>query len=145
MAVRREHPYQQFNFQVSLGDDIDGAFAEVVGLGMSIEVIEYRAGNSRVNEPIKIPGLTTVSNVTFRRGIVGALGLWEWIDATRTGDPELARDVTVDLLDQHHEPAMTWRLGSARPVAYSAGPLHASTNEVAIESLELCVERIDVV
>ena len=77
MAVLRDRPYVQFNFLVDLGDGVtDGphaGFSEVSGIGMDVAVIEYRTGNSKENNVTKLTGLNRVSNVTLKRGLIGAL------------------------------------------------------------------------
>ena len=56
---------------------------------MNIEVTsaDYRNGNSKDNHPIKVNGVYKVGDVTFKRGLIGATDLYEWIDAIRTGHP----------------------------------------------------------
>jgi phage tail-like protein len=148
MAVARDHPYAQFNFLVDLGNGSDGTdagFAEVTGLDAQVDVIEYRNGNSKVNEPIKIPALSRVSDVTLKRGVIGTLTLWEWYSQVRNGEPDSARNVTIQLLDEHREgPVMVWRLRGARPVRHVSGPLDASGTDVAIEELVLSYERLEI-
>lgn len=147
MAVARDRPYAQFNFLVDLGTGTDGpdaGFAEVSGLDASVDVIEYRNGNSKVNEPIKIVALSRVGDVTLKRGIIGTLSLWEWYAHVRTGDPDSTRTVAIHLLDEQHEgPVMTWVLHEARPVRHVSGPLDASGTDVAIEELVLAYDRLE--
>ena len=54
---------------------------------MNIEVTsaDYRNGNSKANHPIKVNGVYKVGDVTFKRGLIGATDLYEWVDAIRTG------------------------------------------------------------
>lgn len=149
MAVMRERPYTQFNFLVDLGDgdhdSVDAGFSEVVGLDVSVDVIEYRTGNSKVNEPIKLTGLTRVGDVTLRRGLIGSLTLWQWLGAVREGGPDALRTVTIRLLDEDRsDVAMTWRLVGARPIRHVSGPLVGVGTDVAIEELVLACERIEI-
>mgnify|MGYP002145242265 CR=1 FL=1 len=76
MATQRERPYNRFNFLVDLGDGNtegpDAGFAEVSGLGMQLEVIEYRNGNAKENAPMLLPGLARTGRVTLRRGVIGS-------------------------------------------------------------------------
>jgi hypothetical protein len=62
MAILGDRPYTQFNFLVDLGDgNTDGpaaGFQEVNGLGVEVTVVEYRNGNSKENNVIKITGST---------------------------------------------------------------------------------------
>lgn len=147
MAVTRDHPYAQFNFLVDLGtgtDEIDAGFAEVSGLDTHVDVIEYRNGNSKVNEPIKITGLAHVSDVTLRRGLIGSLSLWQWFTEVRNGDPNATRTVTISLQNEDRTgPVMTWKLHDARPVRHVSGPLEAVRSDVAIEELVLGYQRLE--
>ena len=90
MAVLRDRPYAQFNFLVDLGtgatDGPEAGFQECGGISMSVDVIEYRNGNEKENDPRKLTGLARVSDVTLKRGIIGSLGLYKWIDQIRNGD-----------------------------------------------------------
>ena len=147
MAVTRDHPYTQFNFLVDLGsgtDVPDAGFAEVSGLDTHVDVIEYRNGNSKVNEPIKITGLTRVSDVTLKRGVIGSLSLWQWFTDVRAGTPDAVRPVTIQLQNEDRsETVMTWKLVGARPVRHVSGPLEAVGTDVAIEELVLAYERLE--
>src|SRR5215203_6985122 len=62
-------PLPKFYFSVQLGDDKDVTFQEVSGLQTETKVIEYRHGNSPLFSTIKMPGLTSVGNVTMKKGI----------------------------------------------------------------------------
>lgn len=147
MAVMREHPYGNFNFLVDLGDGVepagpDGAFSEVSGLDVSIEVIEYRTGSDKVNSPRKLTGLTTYGDVTLKRGIIGSLRLWEWIEASIRGQAQ--RSVVITLLDEEQNPVMSWKLRNARPVRHVSGPLQGGSSDVAVEELVLAHEGLDI-
>jgi phage tail-like protein len=148
MAVQRDRPYVQFNFLVDLGTGDpggpDGGFHEVTNLGSSVEVIEYRTGNSKENAPIKLTGLNRASDVTLRRGMIGSLALFQWFDQVRSGDQNALRTVTISLQTEDRTGvAMTWRLVRARPIAHRTGQLDALGNDVAIEELVLAYERLE--
>lgn len=148
MATQRERPYNRFNFLVDLGDGNtegpDAGFAEVSGLGMQLEVIEYRNGNSRENEPMKITGLARVGNVTLRRGLIGSLTLYHWIDQIRNGDTNALRTVTIQLQNEDHTATVqTWKLLRARIVKHVSGPFNAKGGDVAMEEMVLAFERLE--
>jgi phage tail-like protein len=90
MAVKRDRPYAQFNFLVDLrtGDPSSpqAGFRECSSIGMSVDVIEYRNGNEKVNEVRKLTGLTRYPDVTLKRGVIGSLDLYQWLDQIRNGD-----------------------------------------------------------
>jgi phage tail-like protein len=148
MAVQRDRPYTQFNFLVDLGDGVtDGpraGFEEVSGIGIEVNVIEYRNGNARENSVIKLAGLAKYPDVTFKRGIIGSLDLYQWIDQIRNGGQAALRNVTVQLQNEDHtEIVQTWKLLRARIVKHVSGPLNARGNDVAIEEMVLAYERLE--
>jgi phage tail-like protein len=55
------------------------------------------------------------------------------------------RDVVINLLNENHEPIVSWRARNAFPCKYSGPQLKADANEVAIESLELAHEGLSLV
>ncbi len=148
MATLRERPYHRFNFLVDLGDGVtegpDAGFAEVSGLSMQLEVIEYRNGNSRENEPMKITGLARVGDVTLRRGLIGSLKLYQWINDLRNGNVNALRTVTIQLQNEDHSAVVqTWKLLRARIVKHTSGPFNAKGGDVAMEEVVLAFERLE--
>jgi phage tail-like protein len=148
MAVFRERPYAQFNFLVDLGDgNTDGpkaGFQEVSGLGMEVSVIEYRNGNSKENSVQKITGLNKATDVTMKRGIIGSLDLYNWLNQIRNGDQAALRTVTVHLQNEDHSAIVqTWKLLRARIVKHTSGPLNACGTDVAMEEIVLAYERLE--
>ena len=148
MAIKRDRPFGRFNFLVDLGDgNTDGpeaGFQECSPVSMEVQVAEYRNGNDKENDVRKITGLTKVADVTLKRGIVGSLGLYVWLDQIRNGDENALRTVTIRLQSEDHaETVVTWKLLRARIVKYSAGPLDARGGDVAMEELTLAYERLE--
>jgi phage tail-like protein len=150
MATQRDNPYGSFNFLVDFatGDanSVRGGFQEVSGINVEVTSADYRAGNSPVNHPVKVNGVYKVGDVTFKRGLIGATDLYQWIDAIRTGDHTMLRTVHVQLQDEaHNGPVMTWTLHNARPLRYTAPSFNAKTGtDVAIEELVLSVEDLTI-
>ena len=143
MAVQRDNPYPNFNFEVSIvgvADDNLG-FSEVELPSGEIEVIEYREGRDAATVR-KLPGLVKYPNVTLKRGVNGYLELYNWWKAARDGNVRRT-DVTIKLLDEQRQEVMRWNLSRAWPVKVEAGPLNAQGNEVAIETLELAHEGFE--
>lgn len=148
MAVFRDRPYPPFNFLVDTGggdpQGVQAGFAEVSGLSIEVQVIEYRNGNAKENAPIKLPGLAKYGDVTLKRGIIGSLDLYQWIDGVRHGDTGL-RNVTIQLLNEDRSAVVqAWKLLRTRIVKHTSGPLDARGHEVAIEEIVLACERIEI-
>jgi phage tail-like protein len=148
MAVQRERPYVQFNFLVDLGtgntDGPQAGFQEVSGIGMEVTVAEYRAGNAKENSVMKITGLNKSSDVTLKRGVIGSLDLYQWLDQIRNGDQAALRNVTVQLQNEDHTSVVqTWKLMRARITKHTSGPFNAKGTDVAMEELVLAYERLE--
>ena len=148
MATFRDRPYMQFNFLVDLGDGVTegpkAGFQDVSGIGMEVAVTEYRAGNSKENSVMKITGLNKSTDVTMKRGVIGSLDLYQWLDQIRNGDQKAMRTVTVQLQSEDHtEVVQTWKLLRARIIKHTSGPFNAKGTDVAMEELVLAYERLE--
>jgi phage tail-like protein len=148
MAIEREDPYGAFNFQVTIvpqsGGEIRAGFSDVSGLSTDISYAEYREGSDPSNAPRKIPNTYKAGDVTLKRGLIGSLNLWEWVQATRQGDPKSRADVVVQLMAEDGSgPVAQWNLTGARPSKWNGPTLAAKGGgEVAMEELTLVVEDI---
>ena len=148
MAVVRDRPYAQFNFLVDIGtgetEGPEAGFQECSGISMSVDVIEYRNGNDKENNPRKLTGLAKASDVTLKRGIIGSLGLYQWIDQIRNGNQAGLRTVVIQLQNEDHTAiVMTWKLLRARIIKHTSGPLNAKGTDVAMEEITLAYERLE--
>lgn len=143
MAVFRESPYPGFDFEVEVADFDPMAFQEVSGLGADVGVIEYRNGNDRERLLRKQPGIKTYTPIVLRRGIVGDLALWEWFDSVGKSNPVDRRTVRITLLNEDHEPVLTWRVVNAWVSKWTGPSLDATRNAVAIDTIELTHEGLD--
>jgi phage tail-like protein len=145
---RADRPYAQFNFLVQItpgasSDKAEAGFQEVSGLGMEITHADYRAGNYKFNAPIKVQGTFKVNDVTLKRGVIGVLDLYGWLDSVRTGGLDL-RTVTIKLQSEDRSKvAQQWVLSNARPVKYTGPALNGKGTDVAVEELVLACEMID--
>lgn len=134
-------PLPKFYFSVT-GMPGDPVFQEVSGLEVESQVIEYRAGNSPVFAPIKMPGLQKVGNVTMKKGIfVTDLKLWTWFNTIKMNT--IARStIVVNLMDETGGTRMSWTLNNAFPTKLSGTDLKSDGNEVAVESIEVAYETL---
>lgn len=144
--ILRDTPYGAFNFQVDIGDGVVGGFSDVSGLTTEMTVAEYRNGNDPENHVRKLPGMHKNGDVTFKRGLVGAANLFEWIKDTRTRGYKAKRTVTVMVMDEGREGIVaTWKLQGAMPLKYTGPTLAAKGGgDVAMEELVLSCEGYQV-
>lgn len=148
MAVQRERPYAQFNFLVDLGtgatDGPQAGFQECSEIGMTVDVIEYRNGNEKENNVRKLTGLARYPDVMLKRGIIGSLDLYQWLNDIRNGNAAAYRTVRVQLLNEDHTSVVQeWKLLRARIIKHVSGPFNARGSDVAMEELTLAYERLE--
>jgi len=136
-------PLPKFYFSVT-GIPGTPVFQEVTGLDSEAQIIEYRAGNSPIFSPIKMPGLQKVGNVTMKKGIfVTDLLLWTWFSSISMNT--IARStIVVNLLDQTGTPKYMWTLNNAWPTKFTGTDLKSDGNEVAVEAIEIAFETMTV-
>jgi phage tail-like protein len=147
MPIPREDPYGAFNFLVEI-DDISsdgqagtGSFMEVANLEAEIAAIEYRNGNEEMRLR-KLPGLTKYKALTFKRGIIGDLRFWNWIRLAATGDQSLRKTGYVILRNEAGTEVMRWCMFRCWASKWTGPSLNAKTSEVALETLEMQIERL---
>jgi len=80
----------------------------------------------------------------MKRGIIGSLDLYQWLDDIRNGNQNALRTVTVQLLNEDHTQVIqTWKLLRARIIKHTSGPFNAKGTDVAMEELVLAYERLE--
>jgi len=148
MATLRERPYVQFNFLVDLGtgttDGFQAGFQECSNIGMEVTVAEYRNGNEKENSVRKITGLNKATDVTLKRGVIGSLDLYQWLNDICNGSQTAIRNVVVHLQSEDHTSIVqTWKLMRARIIKHISGPMNAKGTDVAMEELTIAYERLE--
>ena len=136
-------PMPKFHFQVMWGDQ-EMSFQEVTGLDAQSEEIKYRVGNSKVYSVVKMPGLIKYSNVTMKKGIFkGDNKFWDWFKKIKMNTIERTT-VTISLLDEGGAETMVWTLKNAWPTKVTGTDLKSEGNEVAIETIEIVHEGLEI-
>ncbi len=151
MPAQGNYPLPKFHFSVEWGEGFRIGFTEVSGLDFETEVIEYREGHSRKYNKTKQPGLTKYSDVTLKRGTFEGdfdfFKLWKesyyFQEGNKTGS-RYRRTVTIKLLNEEHEPIITWQLENAWAKKMQSTDLKADGNEVGIETMELAHEGLTI-
>jgi len=138
----RIDPYRRFNFILEIDGIARAGFSEVGGLSAETEVVEYREGADPANTVRKLPGLTKFSNITLKRGLTADTSLWDWYKTVISGNVQRV-DGSIVLLDAARQPVLRWSFRQAWPCKWEGPVLHAKANDVAIETLELAHEGLD--
>ena len=142
MPDARDRPHGSSNFRVDLGRGDPGAassgFCEVVFPTFGIDA----AAPAHVTDTAAAtPG---TQRLILKRGVTGALDLYAWWNKARRGTAPRQRTVKVELLaDDHETVVLTWRFRNARPVSLSYSPLRAMEGGIAIETIELAFDSVE--
>lgn len=136
----RNDPYAQFNFLLEIEDVTAAGFTEVGGLTAESDIIEYREGNEPARMR-KLPALFKFSNVTLKRGFTQNRELWAWRKSTLDGVTQ-RKNGAIILLDEARTPQLRWEFFEGWISKYEGPSLNASTNEAAIESIEIAIESL---
>ncbi len=138
----RYDPSATFRFSVEIDGVLVARFSECSGLEFSADPEEYREGglNSRTH---RLPTRFKFSDITLKRGIANdGRPLWTWVQNTVRGQI-VTHDVTVTLYDVQGDVLQSWTLRGAFPIKWSATPLQADQNAVAVETLTLAHQGMD--
>ena len=141
MAIN--YPVSVFHFQVEWGGTRIG-FTEVSGLSVELQSIDYREGSSPEYHVTKMPGIPQYSAITLKRGMFkGDNEFFQWLNTVKLNNIE-RRDLTITLLNEEHEPVVSWKVKNAFPSKVEGPSLNSTGNEVAVESIELTHEGLTV-
>lgn len=141
--ANQNYPIPKFHFSVDWGGTNIG-FSEISGLNVENKLIEYRDGVSPEYSKIKMPGMREFSNITMKRGVFkGDNEFYNWLNTISLNSVE-RRDITISLLNELHEPVVTWKIKNAFPVKVQSTDLKADGGEVAIEQLDVAHEGLTI-
>jgi phage tail-like protein len=143
-------PFTAFAFAVELrlpGSDVplcQAAFCACDGLELRREILRLRDGADPTSVRLH-PGAESFGNVVLRRGMTSTFDLWDWWERVRQGQVLRATCDIVVLSSDLTQERVRFRLYRCLPAKITGPALNASGNEIAIESLELACEGIDIV
>lgn len=135
-------PFRAYNFKLIMQGVVQGHFTRVDGLGLKIARILYRPGgeNSTVRA---IPGQVEYTPVTLRYGLTDSTELLQWLFTAVNGRVE-RRNISVAMLDDAASTEVRrWNLIGAWPCEWAGAPLDALGNDLAIETLSLAYDRLE--
>lgn len=141
---KRDDPYQQFNFLVEIDGVTRAGFSECSGLTTDTDPVDYREGADAALNVRKLSGLRKYTNVVLKRGYTKDKSLWEWRKKIINGQME-RRHADIILMDEARNEVLRWRIREAWISKWDSGPFNAKTNDVAIETIELIHEGLEMV
>lgn len=132
------YPPVGFHFKVEiagLSGDSEMRFSEVSGLSVEIATEEIaEGGENRFIQ--KYPTRTKHPELVLKRGLLVGSAAQDWIRECVESDTITPKTIYVKLLNEQHQPLMTWKLVNAYPTKWGISDLNASNSTVVIESLQ---------
>ena len=129
-------------FAIEFQGQVTGAFRECSGLGSENEVVEAKA-SSMDGRPVvkKIPGNLKWGNITLKQGITDDMDMWKWRKMVEDGKvTEARKNGSIVLFSHAGVEIARWNFVNAWPSKINGPSVNATSNEVAIEELELAHE-----
>lgn len=143
MASNRKDPYFGYNFAVELDGITRMGFQGCTGLDSSTTSTPYREGTDTSLAQRQLPALLSFSAITLTRGITDDHALWDWRNDIASGKGT-RHDISIVLRNDTGDEKIRWNLKNAFPTKWSGPSFDATGEAVAIETLELTHEGVDV-
>ena len=148
--IKQHYPLPVYNYRVEI--EIAKkltpiAFSNVSGLHIEFATHIYKestVGNIAGPVVMRMPAQPTDVKITLKKGLVRTQSLsvlYNWINSTRINQVE-KQDILVHLLDESGDPVITWHVLNAFPTKLDAPTFDSSSNDAAIETMELMADRV---
>lgn len=148
-TIKSTYPLPVYNYRVTIldGDTANVlGFSEVSGLSVTYEPVTYKHGLSFLTGAQIVPGMRQPIRVTLKQGVAkNAEFLQKWFNKSYLEPWAMAvkRDIVIDLCDEKGLPVIRWKVKQALPTKMDAPTFTASSNEVAIISMELIAADLE--
>ena len=134
------YPPVAFHFSVEFpeisSNSQDNRFQSVTGLTVDIDTEEIaEGGENRFRH--KIPVRTKYPNLVLKRGMLIDSEVISWLNEAMENFQFKPTTVVLKLLNEKHEPLISWNFVHAYPVKWTVSELNATQSQLAIETLEL--------
>jgi phage tail-like protein len=140
MADRKD-PFRGFNFKIEMDGVTKAGFRECSGLDASTDAVDYREGQEKGNIARKLTGLNKHANIVLKRGVTDDHSLWDWRKKVIEGKTDRQHGSIV-LCDEAGEEKVRWNFVEGWPLKWTGPTFNATSNDVAIETLEIVHEGL---
>ncbi|MBE0662685.1 MAG: phage tail protein [Bacteroidales bacterium] len=135
------YPPVGFHFRVVFSgignENVDSRFQSVSGLSMELETESVKEGGENRYEHV-LPVRAKFPLLVLKRGLVkNSALLTQWCNDAFQSLIINPVDISISLLNEAHEPLMTWNVKHAWPKKWSLSDLDAEQSSIAIETFEL--------
>jgi len=138
------YPPLGFHFKVEFAN-LNGEyqFQSVAGLSIELETEQIaEGGENRFKH--KLPVSTRFPNLVLKRGVLVDSSLIKWCRQALENFDIQPTDITISLLNEEHEPLMTWNVVHAYPLKWSISDFNAEESKIVIETIELAYNYFNV-
>lgn len=143
--IKSDYPLPSYNYKVDIGKDTI-AFSEVSGLNIAYEKTVYKESSTESGKAsprvFRMPAQATDTTLTLKKGLVpakSAPALYDWINSVSLNQVE-KKDIVISLCDETGKPVVSWTVINAFPTKLDAPSFSATSNDAAIESMELLAD-----
>ena len=121
----------------------DVRFTEVSGLSRELGTEEVAEGGEN-RFAYKFPTRTKYPELVLKRGMLVNSAVVEWVRCCIENYQISPKNLDVMLLNDVHQPLITWHVIGAYPTKWSISDLNATSNAVVTETLQLCYQYFTV-
>jgi phage tail-like protein len=131
------YPPAGFHFKVEFANlKSEFEFQSVSGLTVELTTEEIaEGGENRFKH--KLPVRTSFPNLVLKRGLVTDSSLIKWCRDAVEDFNITPTDITISLLNEEHEPLMTWNVVHAYPLKWAVADFNAEESKLVVETIEL--------
>lgn len=144
--------YRNFMYSIKFDGKEVAACRKMSGLDATVNVVEFRAGNSGFTNVERSPGRVEYQAVTFEAGKTNSTHFEDWANALITHEQRserkrevgFRRDVVIEVRDIDNTPVLKYKLFKAWVTKYTAlSDLAGDGNDSIIETLEVTHEGFE--
>ncbi len=142
------YPPSGFHFNVSFkdieDDELDHQFQSVSGLSVTLETEEFAFGGENRYKHV-LPVRSKFSNLVLKRGVLVNSKIIDWCKEAIENFEFNPVDLTITLLNENHEPLMTWNVVRAYPVKWEVEEFNSMESKIVAETIELTYQYYTVI
>jgi len=141
--AKRKDPIFSFRFLVEIDGLVHGGFQEIAGISIEVDMESKKEGGLNEFEHHFIKGIKN-SNLTLKRGMGVNKDLWKWFQKTCNAKPE-EKNGSIHIQDTTGKTISTINFFNAFPIKWEGPALNAQSSGIAIESITLVHQGLDLV
>ena len=141
---QRTEVHAAFRFAIQIDGVTEAVFTECTLPTLEVEIHEQMEGGLN-NAVHQIPGRVRAGTIALKRGITTSSDLLTWyVDVSKGKISDNQRKVSVVMYDSTSEEVLRWSFEGAFPRKWTGPSFSSGNSQIAIESLELAYQGIDV-